>query len=332
MPTHKVTLLPSGHCYYASSKQSLLKAGLESGLNLKYGCEGGNCGDCLARLLSGEIQTLRYSDYVLPEEQKNDGYFLTCSHAPLSDCQLEISEIGSVHDISQQAIEARVFRLESLANDVISLSLKTPRSQPLRFLAGQHIKVSLNNHLQRNKSIASCPCDGLKPEIHVKRRHNDAFSHYVFEQLKRNDRVLIEGPLGDFVMDDDALQPLVFIAYDTGFAGIKSLLEHAIALEKEQPISLYWIVTPNSTPYLENYCRSIEDALDNFSYYPLSIKQASAMCFEAVLKKIFNQEEAIKQSDVFVILPAKFKPIAQAQIDQAGLDTSRWHLDGFLKL
>ena len=332
MSTHKVTLLPSGHNFFASSKQTLLKAGLESGFNLKYGCEGGNCGDCLARLVSGKLQVLRHSDYTFTESQKIEAYFLTCCHAAISDCELEMNEIHGVNEIPQQNIEARVNRLEKLARDVMSISLKTPRTQPLRFLAGQHVKVSLGNKLCRNKSIASCPCDGLKPEIHVKLRNNDDFSQYVFENLKRNDRVLIEGPLGDFVLDDETLRPLVFIAYDTGFAGIKSLLEHAIALEKEQSINLYWIVAPNSTPYQQNFCRSIEDALDNVTFYPISIKEASARCFEAVLKKIFKQEDAILEAEGYIILPEKFRTLTLSLIDRSELDKSLWHLDGYQAL
>ncbi|MDJ0881974.1 MAG: 2Fe-2S iron-sulfur cluster-binding protein [Gammaproteobacteria bacterium] len=329
MPTFKVTLLPSGHRYFASPKQSLLQAGLESGFNLPYGCEGGNCGECLARLEYGEIQSLRHSDFVLSESQKNKGYFLTCCHTAFSDCQLELHEIHGVNEIPQQNIEARVYKLENLAHDVMSISLKTPRTQPLRFLAGQHITVALNKDLRSKRSIASCPCDGLKPEIHVKLRKQDAFSQYVFKHLKRNDRILIQGPMGEFILDDDSQRRLIFIAYDTGFAGIKSLLEHAIALEKEQSISLYWIVTPHSTPYLENYCRSIEDALDNVTFYPLSIKEASEKCFESVLKKIFKQEDQGDEVDGYIILPESFRSLTLALINRYGLDGQRWRLDGY---
>ena len=71
MPVHQVTLLPSGRLIPAASTQSLLNAGLESGLNLRYGCEGGSCGLCLARLKSGQIRNIQHSDYVLSVQQKS---------------------------------------------------------------------------------------------------------------------------------------------------------------------------------------------------------------------------------------------------------------------
>ena len=332
MPSFAVTLLPSQHQFNASSKQNLLSAGLTSGLNLRYGCEGGNCGECLARLVEGDLEILRHSDFLLTPEQKAEGYFLSCCCAARSDCRVEVEEIGSVNEIPQQFIRARVFKIQHLSNDVISIALKTPRSQPLSFFAGQSITVHLQNSLKRNKSIASCPCDGLKPEIHVRYRENDAFSEYIFKQLKKNDSVDIQGPQGEFVLDDDSSRPLVFIAYDTGFSSIKSLLEHAIALEKEQLIQLYWIVTPNNTPYMDNYCRSIAYALDNFSYTPIAIREPSIECITEVTKRILKQEPAIKHSDVFMTIPEQYREIIQLQFIAAGIDDRHWSIDTLIRL
>lgn len=332
MPRHLVTLIPSLHRFDASPKQSLLRAGLESGLNLKYGCEGGTCGECRARLVSGKIQSIKHSDFLFSAEHKADQYFLSCCHAAETDCQIEIAEIGSVHEIPEQIIEARVYNLQQLSEDVLAISLKTPRSQPLSFFAGQYVTLYLNENLQRNKSIASCPCDGLKPEIHVKFRAADVFSEYAFNSLKKNDRVGILGPLGNFVLDDDSPRPLIFIAYDTGFASIKSLLEHAIALKKEQSIRLYWLVTPHNTPYMGNYCRAIEDALDNFTYRPIAIREPSDECITAVLEKIVNQEKAIKHSDLFITLPEKYRELARARLVKSGIDDRQWSIDSMLRL
>lgn len=332
MPSFAVTLIPSQHKFNASSKQNLLTAGLESGLNLRYGCEGGNCGECLARLVDGKLETLRHSDFQLTPEQKADGYFLGCCCAAHSDCVVEVEEIGSVNEIPQQFIRARVYQVQLLTHDVMSVALKTPRTQPLNFFAGQSITIHLQNKLKRNKSIASCPCDGLKPEIHVKYHQGDAFSEYIFNQLKKNDNLDIQGPRGEFVLDDDSSRPLVFIAFDTGFSSIKSLLEHAIALEKEQPIQLYWIVTPDNTPYMEKYCRSIEYALDNFSYFPIAIREPSIECVTEVTRKILHQEKAIKYSDVFMTVPEEYREIVQSQFIQAGIDDRHWSIDTLVRL
>jgi CDP-4-dehydro-6-deoxyglucose reductase len=327
MSTHRVRLVAGQHEFSASSKQSLLKAGLEAGLNLKYGCETGSCGECLSRLVEGRIDPFRHSDFRLTDEQKQQGLFLSCCHSALSNCLLDMPEFGGVEDIPHQQISARVYKLQPLSSQVLSIVLKTPRTQSLEFLAGQHVTLDLGNELQRNKSIASCPCDGLRPEIHVQKRPGDPFSDYVFNRLQKNDRVEIQGPAGQFVMDDESTRPIIFLAFDTGFASIKSLLEHSVALEKPQPIRLYWIVTPNREPYLENYCRSIEDALDNVTYLPLAIKNESSYCVEQALRKILHQEQSLGIADWFVTLPPQFHATVQKEFSRGGIAPGEWKLD-----
>jgi CDP-4-dehydro-6-deoxyglucose reductase len=332
MPTYKVTLQPSQHQFLASSKQSLLHAGLEAGLNLRFGCDGGNCGECMAHLLRGEIQPIRHSDYVYSEAEKQQKAFLSCCFSAASDLEIEMPEIGNVQELCEQRIQARVYKKQLLSDSVMAVYFKMPRSQPLHFLAGQHVRIKINDELQRNKSIASCPCDSLKPEFHIQRRPGDPFSDYMFNQLKKGDTVEIKGPCGKFVLDDDSSRPLVLIAFDTGFASIKSLIEHAIALEKEQPIDLYWILTPGHDAYLENYCRSVQHALDNFNYQCIMIDERSDETVSAVLQQILSGQKAIRHSDIYVTLPAEFRKLAKQQLIAAGIDDRHWRIDTIKKL
>ena len=332
MSTHQVILLPSKHHFLTSSKQSLLHAGLESGLNLKYGCDGGNCGECMIKLVSGNLHSIQHSDFVLSAIQKRQQHYLSCCHAAISDVQIEALEISSVSEIPEQNIQAKVYKMERLSDDVMSIALKTPRSQPLHFFAGQHVTLTLDQNISRNKSIASCPCDGLKPEFHVKKRKGDAFSEYVFNHLKKNTPVQMNGPWGNFVMDDDSTRPQVLIAFDTGFASIKSLIEHAIALEKEQPINFYWLMTPENQPYMENYCRSIAHALDNFHYQPMFIKERSKGAIAKMVNEILQMEKAIKHSDVYVTLPVECRAEAETMLIKAGIDDRHWRIDSIRRI
>ena len=70
--------------------------------------------------------------------------------------------------------------------------------------------------------------------------------------------------MGDFVLNVESGHPLVFIAFDTGFAAIKSLVEHAMALDSAPSIHLYRVSTIAGEPCLDNLCRSWADALDGF--------------------------------------------------------------------
>ena len=61
-------------------------------------------------------------------------------------------------------------------------------------------------------------------------------------------------------------RPLVFAACDTGFAPIKSLIEHALSLDAAPSLSLYWLATRSDGHFQANQCRAWSAALDAFEY------------------------------------------------------------------
>lgn len=332
MATHTVTLLPSGHQYLASEQQSILKAGLGAGHNLRYGCDGGNCGKCLTRLVKGDIHRLQHSDFVLGEEQKNADFFLSCCFYATSDLTLEVEEISDARQIPEQHISARVYRLEHLSDDVLSITFKTPRSSPLEFLAGQYVTIEFGNDLSRFKSLSSCPCDGHKPEIQVQRRYSDRFSEHVFNQLKKNDKVDLHGPWGDFTLDDDTKKPLVFIAFDTGFSAIKSQLEHVLALEKQQPIQLFWWVSSEVSGYQSNYCRAVSDAMDNFEY---KIAELPGQGWDAIEKQVISMLTSIpcpQDAEYYITLPHKFRTTVLARLMAEGIPEQSVKIESLKRL
>ena len=79
--------------------------------------------------------------------------------------------------------------------------------------------------------------------------------------------------LGEFVLADSP-RPLVFAACDTGFAPVKSLIEHAMALEAAESLSVIWLAPAADGHYLDNLCRAWSDALDDFRYLPLTLEGA----------------------------------------------------------
>lgn len=65
------------------SGKSLLQAGLENGLALKYSCRQGQCGTCQATLLQGEVKLKQ--NYILTSEELKAGQTLLCQSFPVSD-------------------------------------------------------------------------------------------------------------------------------------------------------------------------------------------------------------------------------------------------------
>ena len=270
--TVKVRLLPSDHEFTAEPGENLLDAALRAGLSIRYSCSSGSCGECRARLVSGQLGERQPQDYAFGQRERDEGQFLLCRTTAATDLVLEAVEARGAADIPVQQITTQVCKLARLTDEVMELQVRTPRSKTLWFLAGQHVRLSIDGLAPRNKSVASCPCNGRVLQFHVRRAPGDPFSEYVFNRLKLRDSLEIEGPFGEFVLDESSPRPLIFIAFETGFAPIKSLIEHAISLEMNQPMRLYWIARDEPEHYLENYCRSWHDALDDFTFTPITAK------------------------------------------------------------
>ena len=265
-----IKILPSGRNFPSKGNSSLLEAGLHAGLALGYGCSNGNCGECLAKIISGEVRKVRHHDYFISEEKRLTNHVLMCCHSAVTDVVLEASEARNSTEIPQQRITARVRNIEYVNNNVALLHLKTPRSNRLRFLAGQHVQLGGENMPTAKQAISSCPCDDMNLHFQIPRLVNDAFSDHVFNQLNKGDRVNIEGPMGDFVLNENSTHPMVFIAWHTGFAPIRSLIEHAMSLELTQNMFLVWVAPGMDDCYQDNLCRSWQDAFDNFHYLPVA--------------------------------------------------------------
>jgi len=307
-----VQVQPSGREYFVDGNDSLLEAALRAGLSLDYGCSIGSCGKCKARVVSGQVHRTRHSDYALAAAEKNAGVVLMCCHTALSDLVIEAREAHGAADMPLQSIDARIKSVSPLGDDVRLLHLQTPRSNRLRFLAGQSVSLSLGEGLSASLPVASCPCDDRNLQFHIPRRAGDAFAERVFGGLKGVDTVRVDGPRGTFVLDEESHRPLVFLAAESGFAPIKSLIEHAMALEAAESLHLVWIATGQGGHYLDNLCRSWSDALDDFSYTPLTDD-------ETALRQVLRDHPRLVECDVYIAGPAPWAGAAEFQLLEHGL-------------
>ncbi len=297
-----VVVHPSRHEFFVDGADTILDAALRSGLALNYGCSNGNCGLCKARIVSGQVQKVRHHDYVLSEAEKQQGYTLLCTHTAVGDLVVEAPESAEAGDIPAQQIVARVKAMQALGDDLMSLHLQTPRASRLRFLAGQSLTLTAGV-ASAQLPIASCPCDDRNLHFHVARNGGGGFAQMVFGSLRVGDAVTLFGPWGDFVLRADSPRSILFLACDTGFAPIKSLIEHAMALELSERLHLYWLATRPAGHYLDNLCRSWADALDNFSYAPIAAEQ----CDGAELVRHIGAEHAdLNAFDIYLAGPEAF--------------------------
>jgi CDP-4-dehydro-6-deoxyglucose reductase len=267
---HRIRLRPSGHEFGLEGRESVLDAALRGGIHLDHGCATGNCGQCLARLLSGTISQIDHSDYRLSAAEKARGSFLACVNTATSDLVVEAPEAASAADVPLQRLRTTIKRVKQLNSQFSLLQLQTPRTRLLRFLAGQRVRLTLDGGPSGEFHIASCPCDGRNLDIFVRRGIDDDATMAAFSRAPSGTSLALEGPFGDFLLDEESRRARVFVALGAGMGPVLSLIEQLIAVGGTERVDLYLGDRCEKGSHLDNLVRSWQDVLDNFRYHTLA--------------------------------------------------------------
>lgn len=148
----------------------------------------------------------------------------------------------------------RVKKISLLAPDVLQVILAPGRLSPLDFQAGQYIGI-LHDGTERYFSLANAPRESGELELHIRRLHGNDFTAYVFGALAIGDELEIKGPFGMFTPQQHNTRRLVFVAGGTGFAPIKSFIEHHLEKATRHGITLYRGARTKEDLYLDELCR-----------------------------------------------------------------------------
>jgi CDP-4-dehydro-6-deoxyglucose reductase len=93
------------------------------------------------------------------------------------------------------------------------------------------------------------------------------------------------------------------VAWESGFAPIESIIDHAIQLDADRPMHLYWLSAIPRGRYLSNYCRAWVDALDHFHYHPIDLAPVGRDSFASVFRRIAARHAPLAGWDLYLALP-----------------------------
>ncbi|HWV18462.1 MAG TPA: CDP-6-deoxy-delta-3,4-glucoseen reductase [Rhodocyclaceae bacterium] len=267
--TYQITLKPSGHNYTVGDGEILLEAALDAGFVLPYGCRNGACGSCRAKILEGSVDHGRSQKGALPDNARSEGYALLCCATAQSDLVIECRELADSSEYPVRIMPCRVQALERLADDVMLISLKLPVNERLAFRAGQYIEFMLKGGDRRAFSIANAPHDDGFLQVHVRKIAGGRFTSHVFEAMQVKEILRFEGPLGTFHLREESDKPIILLAGGTGFAPIKSIVEHAIHNNIQRPIKLYWGARTRAGLYMHELAQQWASEHAHLEYIPV---------------------------------------------------------------
>jgi CDP-4-dehydro-6-deoxyglucose reductase len=258
LPTHPVRFEPVGHTLAVREGDTILAAALSHSFPLPHGCRTGTCGTCKARVLEGEVDHGDSDGCVLSDAERDQGYALLCQATPRSALAIASSVVRENMDIPIVRLPCRVQQLERLAHDVMRIRLRLPAGKRLKFLPGQYINIVMPGGIRRRLSMAISPEDEELVELHL-RNYGGPFSTHVFNVMKENDLLRIEGPVGAFFVREESTRPIIFVASGTGFAPIKAMIEHEAGKGSGRPMSLYWGGRRPADLYLDELAKSWQE-------------------------------------------------------------------------
>jgi len=331
--SYKVTIEPSKHEFQVEDGESVLDAALRQGLILPYSCRGGTCGTCAGKVVEGDVHYPQGRPEALSETEEAIGQALFCQARPKTDLVIEAREVRDAGDIRPRRLPCRVEGIEDLAHDVRRLWLRPPGNDRLQFFAGQYVDVLLQGGRRRGFSLANPPHDDELLEIHVRRVEGGEFTGYVFGELKEKALLRFEGPLGSFFLREDSPRPILLMGGGTGFAPLKSIIEHAFFLGIQRPMHLYWGVRARRDLYMDDLPRRWEAEHENFRYTPVLSEPAPSDDWSGhiglVHNVLLNDHPNLSDYDVYISGPPGMVEAAKRDFAKHDLDTAHLYFDSF---
>jgi NAD(P)H-flavin reductase/quinol-cytochrome oxidoreductase complex cytochrome b subunit len=264
----RMTVHPGNREVLVRADESLLEAGLRAGIPMPYECRNGGCGVCKGTILQGEVRHAPYQKELLSEDERMLGRALLCVCTPLTDVEVEYEEAGAEKDAEVVTVQGTVAGMRKAAPDVMIVHLRLPAGTRMPYRAGQYFNVVLEDGARRAFSFATAPEESEAIEMHVRLVPGGRFTPHVFEGMKVGEVLMLEGPFGRFQLRESA-RPLLFVAGATGFAPVKSMLEHAFGVGLKRRIILYWGVRRRADLYQADLAEQWARRQPNFSFVPV---------------------------------------------------------------
>jgi len=306
---------------------TILVGAHKESVNLNYSCQTGRCQSCKAKVIQGT--TIAVDEEIgLTDEDKKNGYILTCIRKPTSDLILDIEDLSDYKLESIKTLPSKINRIKKILPDIIELEIRIPPQSSFKYLSGQYINF-IKDDYKRSYSIAnSNESDNLV--FFIKRYPGGLFSNYLFEEAEVNDVLRIEGPLGTFFFRNSNKNNIIFLATGTGIAPIKAILEqmnydNSSVLNKNiyvffggrYPQDLFW--KPEFNSLKVTFIPVLSQKTENW-------EGSTGYVQEIVLSKLINLSDAV----VYACGSEKMIIDSKIILTQNGLSEDSFYSDAFV--
>ena len=313
--------------------ETLLDAGLRVGLPMPFECRNGGCGLCKCTVTHGEVSLLPYQAWALSTQERAAGITLMCCAQALGDLEISYLPQEGTAPLAIHRYTARVTSLAALSTHVMLVGLQMDSGSRLVFQAGQYINIILSDGAKRSFSFANACTDSGYIELHVARVRGGRFSSWVFDRMVVGELIEFEGPVGSFTLRENSDKPIIFVAGATGFAPVKSILEHAFETGIQRPMVLYWGVRSQQDLYLLKQVEHWLAMHKHFSFIPVLSAPLAQDNWTgrtgALLEAILADYPDLSAYQVYACGSVRMAQSAQTSFEKHGLMASECFSDAF---
>ena len=119
--------------------------------------------------------------------------------------------------------------------------------------------------IHRSYSISTPPSDKSHFEICVRSVAGGHGSNYV-HRLRTGNQLEVEGPFGDFVLQENSKKQILMIATGTGMAPIKSMLMHLLDKKSSRKVRLFFGNRHETDLFYTDLFRGLKANYPEFEY------------------------------------------------------------------
>lgn len=307
----------------------ILDAALKAGIQIPYACRKGACGNCAARIESGQVERV-----VNHPEISAAGEDILCQCRPQSDIVIRPAQWHLGQPSESKRLQVKVYRNTRVAPDVSLLHLRLPAGQRAKFKAGQYLDVLLPDGNRRSYSMANPPHESDVLQIHVRHIQGGRFSQRA-STLQAGDFLDVELPFGQVEISNESDDPLLCVCGGTGFAPVKSLLDDMAKQKSSRPVTLIWGSRDLAGLYLLPHVDKWKKSLPNFQFLAAIEMPTEAQAFEIFHGRIDAAIQSMSGSlickEVYCCgAPAMVDAVKAVCIGALQIEPDKFHSDEFV--
>lgn len=270
MPT--ITFQHSGKTVEADDGEWMYEVADRCESGIPFACKAGACGTCatpvvegidnLARVTAREARTLTNLKLDL------DTHRLPClKDVGAGDVVWGVpyNAEDTAAELGHHTVVVESYRPLNLTVCEIRFYVET---EGFAYAPGQYMIFSIPgtpHAVRRSYSISTPPSDVRHFEVCVRAVAGGRGSNFI-HQLRPGDQLQVEGPFGDFVLDEESERDIVMIATGTGMAPIKSMLMHLLEKRSRRRVRLFFGLRHEADLFHTDLLRGLKAHYPGFEY------------------------------------------------------------------